>query len=40
MMESMASKPSNMPLIGTLMTGSVVLAAITPGKAAAIPLPQ
>ena len=37
MMESMASSPSSIPLMGTPMTGSVVLAAITPGKAAAMP---
>ena len=39
MMESIASSPSSMPLIGTPMTGSVVPAAITPGSAAAMPAP-
>ena len=37
MMLSMASSPSSIPFMGTPMTGSVVLAAITPGSAAAIP---
>ena len=37
MIDSMASKPSSIPLIGTPITGNGVLAAITPGKAAAIP---
>ena len=36
MMLSMASSPSSIPFMGTPMTGSVVLAAITPGSAAAI----
>ena len=39
MMESMASRPSNIPLMGTPMTGSGVEAAITPGRAAAMPAP-
>ena len=37
MMLSMASSPSSIPLMGTPMTGNVVLAAMTPGNAAAIP---
>ena len=37
MIESMASRPSSIPLMGTPITGSVVLAAITPGSAAAMP---
>ena len=37
MMLSMASSPSSIPLMGTPMTGNVVEAAITPGRAAAIP---
>ena len=37
MIESMASRPSSMPLMGTPITGRVVLAAMTPGRAAAIP---
>ena len=39
MMESMASSPSSMPLMGTPMTGSGVEAAMTPGSAAAMPAP-
>ena len=37
MIENMASKPSSIPLMGTPMTGSDVDAAMTPGRAAAIP---
>ena len=37
MIENMASNPSSIPLIGTPITGNVVLAAITPGSAAAMP---
>ena len=35
--DSIASSPSSIPLIGTPITGNVVDAAITPGRAAAIP---
>ena len=37
MMLSIASRPSSIPLMGTPMTGRVVEAAMTPGRAAAIP---
>ena len=37
MIDNMASNPSSIPLIGTPITGNVVLAAITPGSAAAMP---
>lgn len=37
MIDNIASNPSNMPLMGTPITGKVVEAAITPGKAADMP---